>query len=256
MFFDPGSYDHHIFAALALIGTVAAAIGLLWIARKSRWAATIKTYRGISPTFLNVLGVMFALNLVFLANDTWHAQDRAIDAVYQEASALGSLRVLAGQLPESQRTKVVDAVRTYAAAAAGADWPALARRQSSPEAAARLDQLLLLVTSPEVGQAVDHDVHVQLIQQAQQVRLNRVTRIAVSQTHVNPLKWLGMAFLGFLIMVSIVLVHVDVELAEAVAVLLFAAASAPTAAIVLVQGNPFQPPLMVSPAPIEAQAAP
>ncbi len=40
-----------------------------------------------------------------------------------------------------------------------------------------------------------------------------------------------------------------------VAVLLFALAAAPTAAIVLVQGNPFQMPTSVTPAPIETVIA-
>ena len=88
------------------------------------------------------------------------------------------------------------------------------------------------------------------------MRTLRDLRVALSQTHVNPLKWLGMAFLGLLMMISIVMVHVDQARAELLAVLLFAAAAAPTAAIVLVQGNPFQQPTAVTSAPIAAMAVP
>jgi hypothetical protein len=59
-----------------------------------------------------------------------------------------------------------------------------------------------------------------------------------------------MAFLGFLTLLSVSVVHVDKPRAAMVAVILFALAAAPTAAIVLIQGNPFQQPTSVNPAPI------
>lgn len=65
----------------------------------------------------------------------------------------------------------------------------------------------------------------------------------------------GHGLLGLLTLLSIAVVHVDKPRAAMVAVSLFALAAAPTAAIVLIQGNPFEPPTVVSPAPIEAVAA-
>jgi hypothetical protein len=48
--------------------------------------------------------------------------------------------------------------------------------------------------------------------------------------------------------------HLERPRAAFAAVLLFALAAAPTAAIVLIQGNPFQQPSSVTPAPIVAVA--
>ena len=93
-----------------------------------------------------------------------------------------------------------------------------------------------------------------MLRQVVDVRDSRDQRIGLSQTHVNPLKWLGMAFLGFVTMLSVAVVHVEHPRAALVAIWLFALAAAPTAAIVLVQGNPFQQPTTVSPAPIAALA--
>jgi len=89
-----------------------------------------------------------------------------------------------------------------------------------------------------------------MLRKAIEIRDERDLRIGLSQTHVNPLKWLGMAFLGFLTLLSVSIVHVDKPRAAMVAVILFALAAAPTAAIVLIQGNPFQQPTSVTPAPI------
>jgi hypothetical protein len=64
-----------------------------------------------------------------------------------------------------------------------------------------------------------------------------------------------MAFLGLLTLLSVAVVHAENPRAAFVAIMLFALAAAPTAAIVLVQGNPFQEPSSVSPAPIAAAVA-
>ncbi len=252
---DLGAFDHYFLAAFGLVGTCVAAVILLWLANHSRHAEWIHGYRGVAPNFLSVIGVLFALNLVFLANDTWHAHDQALDTVFKEAGALRSVVALAGHLPTPIRNKVNTSVAAYARLAVDTEWPLLAVRRSSPEATAELDALLKYLASDEVGQSLVTSVHTLILQQALQVRTLRDLRVALSQTHVNPLKWLGMAFLGLLMMISIIMVHVDEPKGELLAILLFVAAAAPTAAIVLVQGNPFQQPTAVTSAPFAAIAA-
>jgi hypothetical protein len=126
----------------------------------------------------------------------------------------------------------------------------LAARQSSAEVTALADSLLNLLASPKIATSAGENVQALMLRKAIEIRDERDLRIGLSQTHVNPLKWLGMAFLGFLTLLSVSVVHVDKPRAAMVAVILFALAAAPTAAIVLVQGNPFQQPTSVTPAPI------
>lgn len=249
---DLGAFDHYFYAAVALVGTFLAAWLLLWMTLRSPWAEEIRTYRGVSPPFLGVVGVLFALTLAFLANDTWNAHDRALGTVYQEADGLRSIATLASHLPDTARIRLQGAVRDYAAITVTEEWPLLARRDSSQTASDRLDRLLDLLAAGDVVAGAPPAVHALMLAQAAQVRAARGQRIALSRTHVNPLKWLGMAGLGFLTMIAIAMVHVDQARAEILAVLIFAAAAAPTAAIVLVQGNPFQPPTVVTDAPIRA----
>ena len=100
-------------------------------------------------------------------------------------------------------------------------------------------------------EAAGRNAQALMLARASDARADRDLRVSLSQTHVNPLKWLGMAFLGFITLVSIAAVHLERPRAAFVAVLLFALAAAPTAAIVLVQGNPFQHPAAVTPKPLE-----
>lgn len=248
-------YDHYAYAAVALFGTAVAAFALWRAIAAPRWRAHMLSLAGVVPPFLNILGVLFGLTLAFIANDTWSAHDRATNAVYREADGLRTLDALARVLPEPSQAALRQAVQDHAAAAAD-EWQQLARRRSSPAAQQSVDRLLSLVASPAMAQAASTSVHRLMLDTVAQLRDDRDLRIALSQMHVNPLKWMGMAFLGLLTMVSIAVVHVEHLRAAATALVLFAVAAAPTAAIVLMQGNPFQSPSFVSPAPIALLAQP
>ena len=245
------AYDHYLFAAAALLGTFAGAFVLVRVMEARRWAAQIASMAGVVPPFINVLGVLFGLTLAFLANDTWNAHDRALASVAREADALRAIAILADNLPAADAANVKAATHRYASAAV-AEWPLLARRADSPEAAAAADGLLAVLSQPRVLAQSGAAVSGQEIALAIALRDGRETRISLSQTHVNPLKWAGMAVLGFLTMVSVAVVHVGKPRAMRVGVAIFALASAPTAVIVLVHGNPFQPPAAISPAPLAA----
>lgn len=249
-----GSYDQYLYALVVLVGTAAAMVALLWVSQRSRWASAVHSFRGIAQNFMSVVSVLFALNIAFLAHDTWTAHDRALDAVFQEAGSLRNIVDLARHLPPSLRERITAAVGEYARVAVAEEWPALAHRETSTAASERLDALLTALVSDDLAAAAGSTVQSMLLQQAMLTRSTRDLRTALSRTHVNPLKWMGMAFLGFLTMVSIVMVHVDQPRAEILAVLIFAAAAAPTAAIILVHGNPFQEPAAVTSAPIRAIA--
>lgn len=247
------THDHYLLAAIALFGTLGAAGFFLWVAHCSRFAARVATFRGISPPFVNVVGVLFALTLAFLANDTWNAHDRAVTATYHEAGGLRTILALSSAIPTAQREIVAGAVTAYAAAAHG-EWKSLAHRQASDATTQAMARLQEALSQPDLTRALAQATHAEILSQAVAVRDAREQRIALSQTHVNPLKWLGMAFLGLVTMISIAMVYVDQLRAEILAVALFALAAAPTAAIVLVQGNPFQPPGAVSAEPLAVLA--
>jgi hypothetical protein len=245
------TYDHYGYALIAIVGTFAAVAAINWLMQRSPWAAWVRSLHGVVPPFINIIGVLFGLTLAFLANDTWDAHDRAMNAVYKEADALRSLVVLASQLEEPQRSQLRSALNDYANASV-AEWPLLAQRKSSPEVSTKADGLLIMLGSPAINRAAGENVQALMLRKASDIRDDRDLRIGLSQTHINPLKWLGMAFLGLLTLLSVAVVHAENPRAAFVAIMLFALAAAPTAAIVLVQGNPFQEPSSVSPAPIAA----
>ena len=249
---DWRAWDHWGFAGIALVGTFLASALLIGWLRDPRHGARLRVFAGVAPPFINIVGVLFALTLAFLGNDTWNAHDRAVDAVTREADGLHSVLALAHGLDPQRFAELETVVRAYAVSATETEWPLLGRRKSSPETAAALDRLLSVVADRRLGETLGPAVHARMLEEVVSVRDARDRRVSLSQTHVNPLKWLGMAFLGFVTMLSVAIVHVENPRAAFAAILLFSIAAAPTAAIVLMQGNPFQQPTIVSADPLRA----
>ncbi len=243
------SYEHYGYAALAVLGTLAAVWLVALIGRHPRWRAWLAPYEGVVPPFINVNAMLFGLTLAFIANDTWSSRDRAMDAVFREADALRSLIVLAEGLPDPQGPALVAAIGDYGRANA-AEFTALRARAMHPPAAQAADALLRLAADPTLAGVAGDAVHGTILGKVVQLRDDRDLRVSLSRTHLNPLKWLGMAALGFLTILSIAAVHLTHLRAGMLAIVLFALAAAPSAAIVLVQGNPFQEPAAISPDPI------
>jgi len=235
------TYHHYAYGVIAVIGTFAAIVGLGLLMTTEFWAAWALHMAKVTGPFLNVLGVLFGLTLAFLANDTWIAHDRARAAVLREADAVRGLDILAETAPEATGKELHKAIHDYADAAVE-EWGALARCEISPIASRAADQLLR-----QFARLAAKDAGREMLRNVAQIRENRDIRIGLSRTHVNPLKWLGMAFLGFLTLVSIAVVHASDIYTALIAMGLFGLASAPTAAIVLIHGNPFQLPSAVSP---------
>jgi len=248
------TYDHFGYALVALVGTFCAVVVILWVLQRPASRARVFSLRGVAPPFINIVGVLFGLTLAFIANDTWNAHDRATNAVYREADALQSLVVLTGRLADPLAGELRAELHALAQAST-AEWPLLASRRASPETEARADALLLRLASADVATQAGPAVQSLMLKRASDLRDDRKLRIGLSQMHVNPLKWLGMAFLGLLTLLSIAVVHVENPRAAAVSCVLFALSAAPMAAIVLIQSNPFQPPSFVSPAPLLAAVA-
>ncbi|MFB2533241.1 hypothetical protein ACEYYB_04700 [Paracoccus sp. p4-l81] len=245
------AYEHYAYAGVAVIGTLAAVWLVGQVLHSARGQTLLAPWHGVVPPFINIIGVLFGLTLAFIGNDTWSSRDRAMDAVFREGDGLRALLVLADTLPAPQGPALAAQVRGYGQALA-AEWPALRDRRADPAAGQAADRLLAAIAAPGVAQAGGENVQQVMLAKTIEIRSERDLRVSLSRTHLNPLKWLGMAFLGLITILSIAAVHIGAPRAAMAAIWLFALAAAPSSAIVLVQGNPFQQPAAISPDPILA----
>src|SRR5829696_7273766 len=92
-----------------------------------------------------VLGVAYAVLLAFMLIAVWQDYKMAQTNVESEAHELAGVYFLASQLPEPQRTRLQDLVRTYARVVVEEEWPMMERGQTSLRADSLLRQLRLQI---------------------------------------------------------------------------------------------------------------
>jgi fumarate reductase subunit D len=88
-----------------------------------------------------VLGVAYAVLLAFVVIAVWQDYETAQANVESEAHELAGVYFLASQLPEPQRTRIQDLVRTYVGIVADEEWPMMERGQTSEHADSLVSQL-------------------------------------------------------------------------------------------------------------------
>jgi hypothetical protein len=141
---DWQAYDHYVYAAIAAVGTLVAVVAVHWFMARSRWSDWVRSLEGVGAPFINVVGILFGLTLAFLANDTWTAHDRAINAVLREADSIRTLAILSRLLNQPAGDELRAAITDYAQATV-AEWPLLARGQTDPRVRRVGDRLLSIV---------------------------------------------------------------------------------------------------------------
>ena len=90
-----------------------------------------------------VLGVAYAVLLAFVVIAVWQDYETAQTNVESEAHELDGIYFLASQLPEPERARIQELVRTYARVVVEEEWPMMERGQTSPRADSLLRQLTM-----------------------------------------------------------------------------------------------------------------
>ena len=94
-------YDHYLYAAVVMLGTLGAVLVVVWLVGRRLARARSGAARGGPPH--QRAGRVVWSDPTFIANDTWSAHDKTTAAVFHEADALRGLVVLGGQLEEPLR---------------------------------------------------------------------------------------------------------------------------------------------------------
>src|SRR3546814_6811631 len=110
----------------------------------------------VGPSFVAVT-IIFALFLGFLAADIWEQKHRAIDAAYQERSAMSRFFAIAG--PDGvNATEAVRAAERYRTAVAEGEWQTYRNRQSDRDAEAALREMWLETVPLAEGRSEERGV--------------------------------------------------------------------------------------------------
>jgi hypothetical protein len=121
-------------ALIVVVSAAAAALASYLVGRFVSLEARLNHYAVGSQVFLQ-LGVMFAVLLAFVFSEVWAEYNTADQAINGECGALHGAAMLANALPNAAGRPVNRAIIVYANAVVQKEWPLMAQRQRSPEAA-------------------------------------------------------------------------------------------------------------------------
>src|SRR5215475_2132865 len=180
---------------MALIVFVAtylmAGAGYLVVTRLAltEWAGAFKA---VSPGMLPPLGILFALLVGFIAVEVWNNFDKAKAAVTAEASALRAVILLAGTLPQEEKTRINALINRHIEIAVYQEWPEMAHQRAtlSPLPTALIgvlhDALAIKPTD-----ASERSAQPELVRALQTALDARRQRIVISESAVGSVKWAG-----------------------------------------------------------------
>ena len=229
-------------ATYLVAGLIYAAVVALAAGERARW------FKAFSPGMLSPLGILFGLLIVFVASQVWSDFDRAHLAVHREASALRAVVLLTGALPPDPRAHLQALVGRHIQDAVTQEWPAMAERHASlrmtPVPLAEALQATLALTPRGDGHVAAQRELVAALHSALDARRQR---IALSASKVSWVKWTGLLLEAAATLVAIAFVHWDNRKTAAVAMAVFATATAIVVVLILAHDRPFTGPIMVPP---------
>ena len=218
-----------IILGLIYLGTAIIYWSVMALAKRDRLRVAFKA---ISPGMLPPISVVFALLVGFMAAQVWSDSEKANTAVNSEASALRDAMLISTAFPDSEhRMKAL--IRSYIEEAVSQEWPAMAQQNAT---------LSLPATTP--GQL---DAQRELVSAFKTAFDARRTRIILSSSTVNWVKWTVLLAQAAVMLVAIAMVHCDNALANKIILTIFATSVGVAVVLVASHARPFTGEISVQP---------
>jgi hypothetical protein len=239
-----------IFAVLALIyGAITVAIH--WLTFRSPWRTGIQSLKGVVAPYFTAIALICALLIGFLAADVSNRNRQAAETVLAESNALLTLDILSrasDKVPAGLRA----AIHRYAEAVVQDEWARMDEADESSRTTATLTTLMQLVAEPVIGRDAGQALHNNMLAAAIRASTARSERLALNADRSRDFKWVSVLILSVLTLVAIAMVHLEFPRAQAAALGLFTIAVVIALGMIAIQEHPFDGPLRVSQAPLEA----
>jgi hypothetical protein len=115
-------------AFIVFVATYLFASGVYLVVNKLALTQWARAFKAVSPGMLPPLGILFALLVGFIAVEVWSNFDKAKAAIATEASALRAVVLLAGIIPQGQKTRIDALINRHIKVAVNQEWPEMAHQ--------------------------------------------------------------------------------------------------------------------------------
>ncbi len=199
-----------------------------------------KALQPVTPGLLSPLGTILGILIAFLAVRVWTNLDHAQEYIGREVSALREVVMLANSLPEDVRARVREAIGKHLDAVASEEWPAMAEeRMSLRSFPPHLEEAMGAILSfAPVGASQQLTQNRALIAVEDAVEFRR-NRVGVSRAEIAPVQWTVIVVLAGMILITIAAIHINAQLAMAIAMFIFSTAVAMSLVLLMVYDRPF-----------------
>jgi len=199
-----------------------------------------KALQPVTPGILSPLGTILGILIAFLAVRVWTNLDHAQEHIGREVSALREVVMLANALPGDVRARVREAIGKHLEAVVSEEWPAMAEaRMSLRSFPPHLEEAMGAILSfAPIGanQQLTQNHALAAIEDAVEFRRNRVV---VSRAEIAPVQWTVIVVLAGMILVTLAAIHINAQLAMAVAMFVFSTSVAMCLVLLMVYDRPF-----------------
>jgi hypothetical protein len=182
-------------ALIVVVCAAAAAVASYIVSRLVSLEARLNHYAVGSQVFLQ-LGVMFAVLLAFVFSEVWAEYNTADQAINGECGALHGAAMLANALPNAAGRPVNRAIIVYVNAVVEKEWPLMAKRQRSPEAAQDFRVAFDLAARLHSTQPSDVAIQGQLLSLLSQAHAYRETRTFQVRRSLPTAMWMVLGVLS------------------------------------------------------------
>lgn len=244
--------------ALVVFGVVYFVSGcLFWLVGRLAPAERAYLFKDVSGDVLGLIGVLFALLLVFSAEPAWTNIDRAKAAVNSEASALRDVMLLAKSLPAENETYLHQSIGKYIEVTVNQEWPAMASKRmflltgSVCECSPYLTKTILYMRSLRPTDYWQRLNQSDIVSALEKVREARRERIVISEDESGTLRLIGLLVLAVLLQLMIAAVHAHNRYSGAIAMSISSTAIAMSMLLIVASSSPFNGYYSVSPKVIQ-----
>lgn len=229
----------------------ATAFFLYWLCFGRLTRKWMFSFNGAVAELFGAIMVIFGILIGFVASDVWDRWRQASEAVGSESASLSMLSALASVsgLPADG---IRHGIRVYISTVVEKDWPSMARTGTgAPEAEQALGALLRTVA------ATQHDpkdpnakFDAMLLDVAMKVQTARATRLTLSSSNSEAVKWACVLILALMGQISIAMLHLDRPRPHLAAMTILTSSIVLLISLIAANEGPFQPPIYLSSDPI------
>ena len=161
-----------------------------------------------NPVYLQI-GVVFAVLLAFVFSEVWGEYNVAAQAINGECGALHGAALLAHDLPDRQGQGVDRAILNYTQTVINKEWPALGRRDVSPEAVSAFEDVVAAAAHVSITRPGDAAIQSQMLALLAQAHAFRETRAFQANRGLPVVIWLVLASYALVLVVFVLFAGVE-----------------------------------------------